>query len=50
MAIKILGGTRPAALPVEFQKDLSFHINPKAAERMGLTIDQAILDSADILH
>jgi putative ABC transport system substrate-binding protein len=50
MARKILTGTKPAALPVQFQKDLSFHINPQAAERMGLTIDQAILDSADILH
>lgn len=50
MARKILTGTSPEALPVEFQKDLSFHINPKAAERMGLTIDKAILDSADILH
>ncbi len=50
MARKILAGTSPAALPVEFQKDLTFHINPKAAERMGLVIDQAILDSADTLH
>ena len=50
MARKILTGTRPEALPVEFQKDLSFDINPKAAERMGLTIDKAILDSADVLH
>lgn len=50
MARKILAGTKPEALPVEFQKDLSFHINPKAAERMGLAIDQAILDSADTLH
>lgn len=36
MARKILTGTRPGALPVGFQKDLSFHINPKAAERMGV--------------
>jgi len=50
MARKILTGTTPEALPVEFQKDLSFHINPKAAERMGLTIDKTIVDSADILH
>ncbi len=50
MARKILAGTKPEDLPVEFQKDLSFHINPKAAERMGLVIDKAILDSADTLH
>lgn len=50
MARKILAGTKPEALPVEFQKDLAFHINPKAAERMGLSIDKAILDSADTLY
>jgi hypothetical protein len=35
---------------VEFQKELSFHINPKAAERMGLVVDPAIIASADTLH
>ncbi|MBU1564863.1 MAG: ABC transporter substrate-binding protein [Proteobacteria bacterium] len=50
MARKILAGTKPETLPVEFQKDLAFHINPKAAERMGLSIDKAILDSADTLY
>ena len=50
MARKILAGTKPEDLPVEFQKDLSFHVNPKAAERMGLVIDKAILDSADVLY
>jgi putative tryptophan/tyrosine transport system substrate-binding protein len=50
MARKILAGAKPSDLPVEFQKDLSFHINPKAAERMGLKVDKAILDSADTLH
>jgi len=50
MARKILAGAKPSDLPVEFQKDLSFDINPKAAERMGLKVDKAILDSADTLH
>lgn len=50
MARKILAGAKPSDLPVEFQKDLSFHINPKAAERMGLAVDKAIIDSADTLH
>ncbi len=50
MARKILAGSKPETLPVEFQKDLAFHINPKAAERMGLRIDKAILDSADTLY
>jgi putative tryptophan/tyrosine transport system substrate-binding protein len=50
MARKILAGAKPETLPVEFQKDLAFHVNPKAAERMGLSIDKAILDSADTLY
>ncbi|KJR99673.1 MAG: ABC transporter permease [Desulfobulbaceae bacterium BRH_c16a] len=50
MARKILAGTKPEALPVEFQENLSFHINPAAGERMGLSIDKAILDSADTLY
>lgn len=50
MARKILAGTKPEAVPVEFQENLTFHINPKAAQRMGLVIDKAILDSADTLH
>lgn len=50
MARKILAGAKPESLPVEFQKNLSFHINPKAAERMGLNVDKAILDSADTIY
>ncbi|BHH85065.1 ABC transporter substrate-binding protein [Desulforhopalus sp. 52FAK] len=50
MARKLLAGAKPGDLPVEFQKDLSFHINPKAAERMGLVVDTAIIDSADTIH
>jgi len=50
MARKILAGAKPSELPVEFQKDLSFHINPKVAERMGLKVDKGLLDSADALH
>lgn len=50
MARKILGGTKVEDLPVEFQKDLSFHINPGAAERMGLPVDKTILESADKLY
>ncbi len=48
MARKILAGAKPEALPVEFQKDLLFTINVKAAERMGLVIDKSVLKSADI--
>jgi len=50
MARKILAGAKPESLPVEFQKDLVFHVNPKAAERMGLTLEKAIIDSANTLY
>ncbi|HKJ64630.1 MAG TPA: ABC transporter substrate-binding protein [Desulfopila sp.] len=50
LARRILAGTAPGDIAVEFQKDLTFHINPAAAERMGLKIDQTIIDSADTLH
>lgn len=50
MGRKILAGAKPAELPVEFQKDLSFHINPGAAKRMGLVVEQGILDTADKLY
>ena len=50
MARKILAGAKPADLPVEFQENLTFHINPEAGKRMGLTIEKAILDSADSLY
>ncbi|TKB27118.1 ABC transporter substrate-binding protein [Desulfopila sp. IMCC35006] len=46
MARKILAGTKVETLPVEFQNDLSFTINPKAAERMGLAINKSELASA----
>lgn len=50
MARKILAGARPEDVPVEFQENLVFHVNPKAAERMGLSLDKAIVDSADTLY
>ncbi len=50
LARRILAGADPGKVPVEFQKELSFQINPEAAKRMGLTISQAILDSADKLY
>ncbi|SDP72994.1 ABC transporter substrate-binding protein [Desulforhopalus singaporensis] len=50
MARKILAGAKPSELPVEFQENLSFHINPGAAERMGLAVDKTLIESADKLH
>ncbi len=50
MARKILAGAKPESLPVEFQKNLVFHVNPGAAERMGIKLDKAIIDAADVKY
>ena len=50
LARRIIAGEKPGNIPVEFQKNLSFHVNPEAAKRMGLEVEQAIIDSADQLH
>ncbi|WP_341728016.1 ABC transporter substrate-binding protein [Brooklawnia sp.] len=48
MAVKILTeGADPATMPVESQKDPQLVINTTAAERMGVTIPQSLLDKAD---
>lgn len=47
MAVKILkDGADPANMPVETQNDLLFYVNTGAAERMGVTIPQELLDKA----
>lgn len=48
MAIKILKGeAKPADMPVESQKDMTLTINLAAAEKMGATVPQSLLDRAD---
>lgn len=47
MAVRILvDGEDPATMPVETQQDLLVYVNLGAAERMGVTIPQAVLDRA----
>lgn len=51
MAVKILSeGADPATMPVEFSKEFSYVVNPGAAERMGVTIPQEILDEAEVVE
>ena len=48
MAVKILTeGADPATMSVESQKTPKLVINTTAAERMGVTIPQSLLDKAD---
>ncbi|MEE4242609.1 MAG: ABC transporter substrate-binding protein [Desulfopila sp.] len=50
MARRIIGGTAPGDIAVEFQKKLTFHINPAAGKRMGLVISEDVLASADTVY
>ncbi len=37
----------PATMPIQTQDELQLVVNTAAAERMGVTIPQALLDRAD---
>lgn len=50
MALRILNGDKPADMPVEFQKNLTFHVNPGSAKKMGVVVSEEILKSADKLY
>jgi putative ABC transport system substrate-binding protein len=50
MIEKILKGTSPADIPVEFQQDLQLHINAKYSELMGITPPQTLLDKATQIY
>lgn len=48
MAVRILAeGADPATMPVEEQDDPQLVVNAAAAERMGVTVPQDLLDEAD---
>lgn len=46
MALKVIKGANPAEMPIENLKDIDIVVNKGAAERMGVTIPQEILDKA----
>ena len=46
MIVRILEGADPAEIPVELQESLETVVNEEAAERMGVTIPQSVLDRA----
>lgn len=46
MAIQIFEGADPATMPVQVQEQFALSINPDAAERMGVTIPDSVLERA----
>ncbi len=46
MAVEILGGKAVADVPVQFAENLILAVNPAAAEKMGVTLPQELLDQA----
>lgn len=46
MAIRVLEGADPATMPVETSKDLELVVNLQAAERLGVTVPQELVDRA----
>lgn len=50
MALRILlEGEDPATMPVETAEEHELHVNPEAAESMGLEIPDDVLESADVV-
>jgi putative tryptophan/tyrosine transport system substrate-binding protein len=50
MAQRIFNGAIPGEMPVESQKVLELHLNLTSAHQMGVTVPQAIIDSADKIY
>lgn len=44
---RVLGGAETADMPVETIRDLSLHVNPGAAEAMGITLPGSIMNRAE---
>jgi putative ABC transport system substrate-binding protein len=52
VALKVIDGTKPADIPMQMisdPKDLQFVVNLDAAEKIGITVSDAILDEADVI-
>ena len=47
MVTRVLKGSKPGDLPVEFADKLQLYVNPAAAEAMGVTLPAAVTDRAD---
>ena len=46
MVARILEGAKPADTPVEVMEELDLYVNPRAAERMGITLPDDLIQEA----
>jgi len=46
MVVRILNGAKPAEMPVETMEALDLFVNPAAAERMGITLSDELIQEA----
>jgi len=46
MVVKVLNGANPGEMPVESVDTLNLFVNPEAAERMGITLSEDVLNDA----
>lgn len=47
MAVRILQGADPGTMPVETLKDLKLVVNPGAAQQMGISLPESVIQRAD---
>jgi putative ABC transport system substrate-binding protein len=50
MALRILKGEKPQTMAIESQKELTLTLNPAAAERMGVTLPEALKAKATLIQ
>lgn len=50
MALRVLNGADPATMPIEKQESMTVVVNKKAAEKLGLTFPEDILQNAEIIE
>ncbi|MHB9145578.1 MAG: ABC transporter substrate-binding protein [Symbiobacteriia bacterium] len=49
MAVRILKGEKPAALPIESQTEFAVVVNAKEAAKLGITLPQSLLSGAEVI-
>ena len=50
MPVEVLNGANPAETPIQFQETAILMVNKSAAQRMGITIPQDLLEEAEVVE